>query len=447
MIDDRKQKLMALGLEALADLLLDLASSIERVDDKLNQLVDPASAIVKRFRQKIAALENMTGYINDAHIFSFAIPLGQMLTDMKASVLDPSVGLELVAEFFETDNSVFENSDDDGIIGGVYVGDAKDLFFHYASLCKDKEKVVSLFLQVALKDDYGARSSLMDRLPDHFDKEVLATMLKKLQVLEAKAKNEKKKSIYTYARKSIKAQILEAELFADALQGKQVELSNKRILEVVQVLLYRDEVDAAHAWIKKITTDTYSDTYEIEKLLKQIYAKQGDRESLIALYYKNFKSYRTFDHFQELLEVAGEDKRAEILANELTLMSQDTSFSPDNAKFLADMGMFDELEEYLFTRIGMLGDDYYTLPDVAKALAEHTHYLAACLIYRSLLDSMMERAYAKSYHHGIDYLHAMDKMAPLIKDWKSFATHNAYKVKLLQANKRKTSFWNQYVKK
>jgi hypothetical protein len=57
---------------------------------------------------------------------------------------------------------------------------------------------------------------------------------------------------------------------------------------------------------------------------------------------------------------------------------------------------------------------------------------------------MMERAYAKSYHHGVDYLNALDAFAPLIKDWKSFPTHNSYKVNLLLENKRKTAFWNQY---
>jgi len=107
--------------------------------------------------------------------------------------------------------------------------------------------------------------------------------------------------------------------------------------------------------------------------------------------------------------------------------------------------MMDELEAYIFAREETLNKgSYYTVPEIAAALAKHGCYLAASLLYRSLLDCMMERAYAKSYHHGVDYLNALDAFAPLIKDWRSYPTHNSYKVNLLLENKRKTSFWNQY---
>lgn len=107
--------------------------------------------------------------------------------------------------------------------------------------------------------------------------------------------------------------------------------------------------------------------------------------------------------------------------------------------------MVDELEAYVFARVETLHEgSYYIVPEIAAALAKHGCYLAASLLYRSLLDCMMERAYAKSYHHGVDYLNALDAFAPLIKDWRSYPTHNSYKVNLLLENKRKTSFWNQY---
>jgi hypothetical protein len=42
MYDDRKQKLMELGSEALTDMLLDMAIKIEQVDDRINRVVGPA---------------------------------------------------------------------------------------------------------------------------------------------------------------------------------------------------------------------------------------------------------------------------------------------------------------------------------------------------------------------------------------------------------------------
>ncbi len=448
MSDYRKQKLMALGLETLADLVLDMAKTVDKVDDRVNQLIAPSSINVLRVRNKIAAIHSNTQFIGYTQIFSFAVQLEELLEELKACAPDPCIGLELVAQFFETDSSVFENSDDDGIIGDVYLGPAKDLFVAYASACPDKEKVVSLWLKVYIEGEYGARDSLMEHITDAFDKPVITLLQNKLMALVANEHNENKKQSYVRLLHSVNGQAKEAACFEDALQGKQVELPPLKILSLVRTLLERDEVESAQAWILKMPQDSSTHSHEIEKTLKEIYAKQGDTESLIALHYKNFKDFRRFSSFQDLLDVAGQDKCEEILAQELALITEDPRFDDYDAQFLSDVGMIDELEAYVFSRVEKLnGLSYYSLPGIAESLVKHECYLAATMLYRCLLDSIMERAYAKSYHHGVDYLHAMDTFSPLIRDWKGYPTHNAYKVRLLQENKRKTSFWNQYLKK
>ena len=361
----------------------------------------------------MTAIANNTTFIGYSQIHSFAGQLEQILEDLKFGITDPCIGLELVAEFFETDSSVFNTTDDDGIIGDVYLGPAKDLFIEFASSCQDKEKIASLLIHLYVNDNYGARESLLHNITDSFDKSVLALLQKQLKTMIANEHEDKKKKAYTSLLRSISEQGRAAKLFEDALLGKQVELSTSAILKVSQTLLERDEVEAAHAWIGKIPQDTASYSYEVEKILKEIYARQGDSESLIGLYYRNFKVLRTLSTFQELLKVTGEEKREEILAQELALICENPRFDSYNAQFLADVGMIDELEAYVFARVEQLdGGAYYSLPEVAEALVEHARYLAATLIYRCLLDSMMERAYAKSYHHGVDYLHAMDKFFP-----------------------------------
>ncbi|AEV29415.1 hypothetical protein SpiGrapes_1608 [Sphaerochaeta pleomorpha str. Grapes] len=448
MPDNRKQKLMDLGLETLADTLLELADHIALVDDKINTLVAPEKENIKRYKRKLAALRNSTKYIGAEMTDSLANLLERMLADLEAGITDPGTGLDLVAEFIETDAFVFETCDDSyGTVAEVYLHAARDLFFRYASSCQDKEKVATLFLQVATKDDYGARSSLVENLPNSLGEPVLALMLEKLQALQANEKEEKKKKTYAFMTAFICRQQEEAKLFAATLQGKQVELPTPKMLAVARVFLERKDAGSALAWVKRIPANNSSNRYDIEKILKEIYAMQGDRESLVALQYENFKSYRTLDTFQELLLVMGQEKREEFLASEVNAIFQNPSFNDHDAQFLADVGMLDELESYVFARVETLdGRDYYTLPEIAHTLAKQKRYLASSLLYRSLLDSIMERAYVKSYHHGVDYLRALDAFAPLVKDWKTFPTHNTYKTNLLLENKRKTSFWNQYLK-
>lgn len=446
MPDNRKQKLMDLGLETLVDTLLELAGHISQVDDRINMLIANEQENLERFRRKLAALKNSTQFIDSRMTYSFAKVLERMLADIEERITDPCNGLELIAQFIETDEFVLETCDDSyGTVAEVYLQAAKDLFFQYASSCQDKEKVTTLFLRVSEKDAYGARSSLMENLTEFLGDPVLALILDKLQVLVENEKEEKKLRSYARMIASIRNQQEEANLFAAALQGKQVELPVPRMLALARVFCKKQDAKSALAWVKRIPANDSSNRYEIEEILKKIYAMQGDRESLIALLYKNFKSYRTIDALEELLLVMGQENREEVLANELASICQNPSFKDHDAQFLSDVGMLDELETYVLDRTQTLdGGNYYTLPRIAQKLGESGCYLAATLLYRSLLDSMMERAYAKSYHHGVDYLNAMDAFAPLVKDWKTFPTHNTYKMHLLLDHKRKRSFWDQY---
>jgi len=448
MYDDRKQRLMNLGVETLADTLLDMAGRMIQVDDKISRLIGSEQEKIERYKKKIAAIRGNTQYIEYEETYSFANHLTEMLNDLQSGVTEPGTGLELVAEFFETDEAVFEMCDDSyGTIGEIYLRTAKDLFFHYAASCQDKEHVANIFLRLTITDNYGVRSSLMKNIPDFFDESVLIIILNKLNTLRASETKEKSKNSYTRMIESIESQQQEAQLFADALQGKEVVLPTHRMLEVARVLLERDDIESAHAWIKRIpASDSYPE-YKTEKILKEIYTRQGDRKSLFTLHYKNFELHRSLDGLQDVLSVIGQDKRDDFLATELITIFHNPSFIDSDAQFLAEVNMINELEAYVLEKADTVdGRDYYTLPEIAEFLGEHACYLASSLLYRSLLDSMMERAYAKSYHHGVDYLRAMDAFAPLIKDWKTFPTHTAYKANLIQANKRKSSFWSQYQK-
>ena len=77
-------------------------------------------------------------------------------------------------------------------------------------------------------------------------------------------------------------------------------------------------------------------------------------------------------------------------------------------------------------------------------MEEENRYLAASLIYRSLLGSILKRGYARAYPHGIRYLKKLDTLAAAVTDWKSFAGHEKVKEQLYQNHGRKRSFWSKY---
>jgi hypothetical protein len=81
---------------------------------------------------------------------------------------------------------------------------------------------------------------------------------------------------------------------------------------------------------------------------------------------------------------------------------------------------------------------------LAETMEAEKRNLAATLIYRSLLNSILERGYTKAYHHGVRYLKKLDKLAFSINQWEKFDNHESYHDLIYQAHGRKRSFWSKY---
>jgi hypothetical protein len=84
------------------------------------------------------------------------------------------------------------------------------------------------------------------------------------------------------------------------------------------------------------------------------------------------------------------------------------------------------------------------MSDWAILLEKKRKLLTSTLIYRELLDSILERGYAKAYHYGVDYLKCLERQAKKIEDWKNHIEHDEYYNKVLEKHKRKRSFWSRH---
>lgn len=145
MTDSRKQKLIDLGPHALADALLNLAVHSDEADDLIEQLIATPKENVQRFKNKLSGLKHSMRFIDWRGASSFARELEMLLQDLKSGMDYPLTGIELVAAFYEADNTIFEMCDDSsGNIGNVFRYDAKELFVDYASRCRIQPMAVNI---------------------------------------------------------------------------------------------------------------------------------------------------------------------------------------------------------------------------------------------------------------------------------------------------------------
>ena len=161
--------------------------------------------------------------------------------------------------------------------------------------------------------------------------------------------------------------------------------------------------------------------------------------------YQKFRSYHSTDTLQAFLDVIGHDKRDEVVADEVEQILKTERLRESDAEFLIEIGKVDEAEAYLLKRADQLdGNHYGSLLSLAEAMESENRHLVTSLIFRSLLLSILERGYTKTYPHGIRYLKKLDALSEAITDWNEFNNHEAFKEQIIEAHARKRSFWSKY---
>jgi len=444
--DDRKHKLIDLEAECLADALLELALQSVAADDLVERLIATPTENVQRFKKKLAALKRPRRFIGRRESFGFARQLEMLLQDLKAGITDPLTGVELVAAFYETDNSVIEQCDDsDGCVGDVFRYGAKELFAEFATRCADKEKIAAILLKLNRKDDYGVRDALIHCAGDVLPEPVIRTMISSLQQRAGVARDEYQRSHHLMLVESLARQIKDAELFEQTRIASWGKLSTAAFIDIGRVYLESGNVQTAYSWLKKVPENETYQAYERDKLQQEIYTSQGDEKKLTELLYRKFQSYHSSDTLQDLLDVIGTDKRDEIISKEVELILANPAWRETDAKFLLSVGKIKEAETLILERSEQIDGDYYTrLISLAETMESENRNLAATLIYRSLLISILERGYTKAYPHGVRYLKKLDKLAASIMQWMKFDNHESFKDQIHRSHGRKYSFWSKY---
>lgn len=444
--DDRRKQLIDLGPEVLADALLQLAFHSKTAQTRIEQLLATPEEHVRRFKSKISGLKRRKRFIGWRESAGFAVELQMLLQGLREGVDDPITGMRLVARFYEADDTIFHMCDDSsGMIGDVFREDAQELFAAYASRCDDKRAVADLILRLMEDDGFGVRDSLVDVAAEFLPEEVVRSMIATFQERADQDSDGYGKRHHLHLIESLARQIKDPALYEKTRRAYWDELPVAAMIDIAQVYFESGDVETAHAWIKKYPEDETFRAYDRDRLLKKVYREQGDSEKLADLLLQNFESDASIDTLQALLDVIGQDKKDEVIAEAVTRMRNSEDFRISDAEFLIEVGRIDEAERYLLERAGQFnGNLYDSMLSLAKVVEPLNLHLATTLIYRSLLLSILERGYIKAYPHGVRYLKKLDKLAPAVPDWKGFDDHDAFKGQITLNHGRKSSFWSKY---
>lgn len=444
--EQKRERLIALGADALADILLGAAEWNEDVMNRVERAIASPAEITKRFRAKLRGLKRREGFIHWRQSAGFARELMGLLEDLRSGVDDPKVGLKLVAGFFEADDAIFHLCDDSaGNIGDVFRLDARDLFVHYAVRCEEKDWLCDLIVKLLHDDGFGVRDSLVRLAAEYLPESNMRGLVDRFWKLAEETGDEGRGRHWVYMIEYLARQLRDPALYEKASRAAWPELSTASCIDIAEVYLECDDARTALAWLERVPKGETFRASERDQLLTRVYERLGERKKLTQVMWRRFRTHRSVASLDALLAVIGQDRRDEVIEESVRAIRDADRVSYSAASFLIDAGRVDDAEQYLIARAAKLnGELYSSLLPLARAMEADHRGLAATVCYRALLDSILQRGISKYYHHGVRYLRKLDDLAPSILDWQDIPAHTAYADGLRQAHGRKSSFWSRY---
>lgn len=443
--DDRREKLIGLGSEKLADALLELAFRDDAAEVLVNRLTSSKEEIIKRFKAQLSGLKRSKRFVERRDAKQLAERLEDMLIDLASAEPDAITGIRLVSDLFACDSSIFERCDDSyGNVGDFFRYSAGVLFSEYAERIDDKDYLCDLLFDLYEKDGYGVRSILIDEAHHYLDEGAMRKLSDRMWERCEEEEDEYKRHRWTSGVASIARQLKDPVLFEVAYMKSWPALHNKALLDIAAIYLEAGEPRIALDRVSQIENLEMFRAGERDQLLLSIYRELGDDEKTMVTAWRIFRRERGGLALEELLKVIGDGERERVIAKETEAVMSSDRLSYSDAYFLVQVGRLEEAETYLLRHGESLdGDVYFILKPLAEAL-EEDRPLGATVLYRALLDSILSRAVSKYYNHGVRYLKKLDQLEGRIDDWKGLQSHAEYKDKIQAAHGRKQSFWAKY---
>ena len=294
MSNDKKQQLIELGVEVLAETLLELASRDDAASDLVDRMIATPEENIRRFKAKLVGLKRRRRFIPWGESGAFAGELAALLEDLKAGVDDPRTGCELVAAFYEADRGALGSCDDsNGSVGDVFRFDARDLFISFASSCEEKEWLGDLLLSLNREDDYGVRDALIDCAAGYLPEPVIRTMIERLWKSAEKESDEYRKRHWLRMVESLARQIKDAPLFEKARIASWGKLSTAACIDIAQVYLESGDAHTSLSWLERIPVEETFKGDDKNRLLMEVYGKLGQSDKQAEIAWRIFKGYRS----------------------------------------------------------------------------------------------------------------------------------------------------------
>jgi len=301
-------------------------------------------------------------------------------------------------------------------------------------------------LRLFLESNYGVRTPLLKRGSEYLAEPQLIRMI---ETLESYAEKYDVKD-YTRYHALLGLEILahvthNPELFESSILRAHPENADNAAIDIARAYHEYGRNDEALERLERIHEGEMWQLDEKDELLFSIYHGMGKQKNAEEAAWRLFDRGHTMERFNRLVAVIGPKHRERLLDEQATAILEQDKYQQEDAIFLVNAGRNANAACYLIRWEQKInGNDYYSMLPIAQELEDDNELLASTVIYRALLNSILNQTLSKAYYHAAEYLHILDMQNDLIRDWGTVLPHSEYKDSFHAVHKRKWRFWKIY---
>lgn len=443
-----KDKLISFGVDKLADIILDVYEADHKIKKKIDKAIVALDENPKKFfsiiRKEISSLRVSNKYIDYHQSDDMAERLDSLRKQIseKAVNKSPQNSYEFILSFLDIHESIFNRTDDsNGSVGEVFRAACKDL----AKICQllnlPQQDVVKLVLDKISANDYGVYDNIIENFRSVLNEEGFIDLR---QTMFELLKEESQNIVARSALKTIADCQNDVDAFIEACRLSKGPCAYEK-LEIAKRLNDNWRSKEALEWLGSIdaNTDRYNESEYVKLKIESLQlngAYSDAQDERIRFFESNFSA----DMYLQIMKHMKSDEEKEEFRQGVFLKAHDYAQPLRALSFFYEAQFFDECSKLIRNRHQQIsGENYYTIRPIVNVLKE-IDPLSATLLFRRLVEPVLERAISKYYDFAVKDLLSCQKLSEKINDWGPFERHVDYFNRIFLAHKKKHSLWQRY---
>jgi hypothetical protein len=447
-----------LGAERLAVLLLEAAEYDPALMRSLRIAVASrvdAAAVASEIDRQIRSVRRSTAFVDHRKLMVLARDLGTLRDAIAGPLadLDPAAALSRVLDFIALAPSVFERSDDDGLVGDEFRTACETVATLFARIPPGTaiEELARRGYALYRGDDYGIADGLVATFAEGLDAQQRATLQSWIEADLARLPPESvddemptRGRLDAWRLIRALADVAEAAGDVDGYCAAQQRLS-PRVRDdagMARRLLEAGRAIDALAILNAAEPNPAKDASELADLRVSVLDALGRSDEAQTQRWSEFERGLRAEplraYLKRLSDFADVEKEEEAL--DRVVAHADVHAALEFLTTWPDLRRAGALVRARLDAID--GNCYWTLTPAAERL-ENKEPPAASLLYRRMIDFTLDHGRSKRYGYAARHLLSYAGLAPLIADWQGHQPHADYAAGLRQRHRRKSGFWTR----